>query len=110
VAVAGIYFRGHLASPRPGELKLNVVITFIKIWITPKNWHASRWGQGKGRGGARVAALGIYFRGHLELKLNVVITFIKIWTTPCEFEPPYVEQLNLNVYAERRTPIGNGHI
>jgi len=31
VAVVGIYFRGHLASPRPGELKLNVVITFIKI-------------------------------------------------------------------------------
>jgi hypothetical protein len=57
-----------------------------------------------------VAALGIYFRGHLELKLNVVITFIKIQTTPCEFEPPYVEQLNLNVYAEMRTPIGNGHI
>lgn len=66
------------------------------------------------RGG--VAVVGIYFRGHLasprlgELKLNVVITFIKIRTTPCEFEPPYVEQLNLNVYAERRTPIGNGHI
>jgi hypothetical protein len=48
-----------------------------------------------------VAALGIYFRGHLELKLNVVITFIKIRTTPCEFEPPYVEQ----VYCDNQSTI-----